>query len=114
MADYEVGYKKPPRHSRFKLGNRVNPHGRGKRKQRMEAEIVHEVMNSSVEYREGGKSKRATRIELVIKCYGAAALRGDVKAAEALLTLRAHFEKHPDIEPIAMRLNLNPADAAIL
>jgi hypothetical protein len=32
MADYEVGYKKPPRHSQFKKGNRANPHGRGKRK----------------------------------------------------------------------------------
>src|SRR5215467_9212098 len=112
MADYEVGYKKPPRHSRFKLGNRVNPHGRGKQKRRMETEIMNGVMNSSVEYREGGKSKRATRIELIIKCYGAAALRGDVKAAQALLTLRTHFEKHPDIESIVLRLN--PEHASIL
>jgi hypothetical protein len=37
MADYEVGYKKPPRHSQFKPGNRANPHGRGKRKVRTEA-----------------------------------------------------------------------------
>ena len=32
MTDYEVGYKKPPRHSQFKAGNRANPKGRGKRK----------------------------------------------------------------------------------
>ena len=43
MADYEVGYKKPPRHSQFKPGNRANPHGRGKRKLRTEAEIVNEA-----------------------------------------------------------------------
>jgi len=30
MSDYEVGYKKPPRHSQFKPGNRGNPKGRGK------------------------------------------------------------------------------------
>jgi hypothetical protein len=29
MADYEVGYNKPPRHSQFKPGNCANPHGRG-------------------------------------------------------------------------------------
>jgi hypothetical protein len=50
MADYEVGYKKPPHHSRFKAGNRANPHGRGKRKQRTEAEIVNEVMSRPVRY----------------------------------------------------------------
>ena len=64
MADYKVGYKKPPRHSQFKPGNRANPHGRGKQKQRKEAEIVHDVMNGLVEFREGNKSKRAPRIEL--------------------------------------------------
>jgi len=40
MADYEVGYKKPPRHSQFKAGNCANPRGRGKRKIPTEAEII--------------------------------------------------------------------------
>jgi uncharacterized protein DUF5681 len=91
MADYKVGYKKPPRHSQFKPGNRANPHGRGKRKQRTEAEIVYDVMNGPAEFRQGGKSKRAPRIELLIKSYGAAALKGDVSAAEALLKIRENF-----------------------
>ena len=68
---------------------------RGKRKQRTEAEIVNEVLNSPVEFREGGKSKRARRIEVLIKSLGAAALKGDVSAAEALLKLRANFEGIP-------------------
>jgi Family of unknown function (DUF5681) len=105
MSDYEIGYKKPPRHSRFAPGNRANPHGRGKRKRRTEAEIVYEVMNGLAEFREGGKSKRAPRIEIMIKRYGAAALRGDVSAAETLLKIRASFEKHPAIEPVVLRLS---------
>ena len=104
MADYEVGYKKPPRHSQFKPGNCANPHGRGKRKRRTEAEFVHEIMTQPVSFREGGKSKRASRIELLIKSYGAAALNGDVSAAEALLKIRKNFEKHPAIEPVVVRL----------
>ena len=104
MADYEVGYKKPPRHSRFKPGNRANPHGRGKRKQRTEAAIVHEIMTQRVTFVEGGKSKRAPRIALMIKRLGAAALNGDVGAAEALLKIRKNFEKHPAIEPVVVRL----------
>ena len=112
MADYKVGYQKPPRHSQFKPGNRANPHGRGKRKVRTEAEIVNEIMNGRVEFREGGTSKRAPRIELLIKSYGAAALKGDVSAVEALLMIRANFERHPAIEPVV--LWLSERDAVVL
>jgi len=102
MVDYEVGYKKPPRHSQFKPGNRANPHGRGKRKRRTEAEIVHEIMTQPVSFREGGKWKQAPRIELLIKSFGAAALRGDVGAAEALLKIREDFKQNPAIEPVVL------------
>lgn len=103
MAEYEVGFKKPPRHSQFKPGNRANPHGRGRRKRRTEAEIVYEVMNAPAKFRQHGKSKRAPRIELLIKSYGAAALKGDVGAAAALLKIREHFERHPAVEPVVLR-----------
>jgi Family of unknown function (DUF5681) len=112
MAEYEVGYKKPPRQSQFKAGNRANPHGRGKRKRRTEAEMVNEIMSQPVSFREGGKSKRAPRIEILIKCYGAAALKGNVSAAEALLKIREKFERHPAIEPPVIRLN--PRHAILL
>ena len=112
MTDYEIGYKKPPRHSQFKPGNRVNPHGRGKRKLRTEAEIMNDVMNSSIKYREGGKSKRASRIGLLIKRCGAEALKGDVGAAANLLKIRAQFERHPNIGPVIIRLPRSGMNAA--
>jgi hypothetical protein len=112
MAEYEVGYKKPPRHSQFKPGNRANPHGRrGKQKPRTEAEIVHDVMNGLVDFREGGKSKRMRRIELLIKSCGAAALKGDIGAAEALLKIRTQFDKHRAIEPVVVVLSKRDAAA---
>jgi Family of unknown function (DUF5681) len=105
MANYEVGYKKPPQHSQFKPGNRANPHGRrGKAGQRRESDIVYDIMQGRVDFREGGKSKRAPRIEVMIKSYGEAALRGDVRAAEALLKIRAQFAQNPAIEPGVLRL----------
>jgi Family of unknown function (DUF5681) len=97
MSDYEVGYKKPPLDSRFKAGNRANPRGRGRRKKLTEAEILKNVMNSPVEFRERGKLKRAPRIELVVRRHAAAALKGDAGAAAMLLELRKHFKKHGDI-----------------
>ena len=99
MANYEVGYQKPPRHSQFKAGNRANPQGRGKRKVPTEGETMKNVMNFPAEFRERGKSKRAPRIELTVKRYGADALKGDVGAAAMLLKMRAHFEKQGDINP---------------
>ena len=39
MSDYEVGYGKPPKHSRFRKGVCANPRGRGKRR-RFEAEEI--------------------------------------------------------------------------
>jgi hypothetical protein len=105
MADYKVGYKKPPLHSRFKPGNRVNPNGRrGKRKRPTEAEIAHEIMTQQVTFVEGGKSKRAPRITLMIKSLGAAALKGDVGAAEALLKIRKDFANNRAIEPVVQLL----------
>jgi hypothetical protein len=112
MADYEVGYKKPPRHSQFKPGNRANPHGRGKRKPRRQAEIVHDLMNGLVEFREGDKSKRARRIEIIIKCYGAAAVRGDVGAAETLLKIRADFDGNSAIDPVIIEMTQAEMNAA--
>ncbi len=69
-------------------------------------------MNGSVEFREGGKSKKALRIELLIKSYGAAALRGNVRAAEALLKIRENLKGHPTIEPVVLRLSKR--DMAVL
>jgi hypothetical protein len=97
---YEVGYKKPPQHSQFKPGNRANPYGRrGKAGQRRESEIVHDIMQGRVDFREGGKSKRASRIEVLIKSYGEAALKGDIRAAETLLKIRAEFSRENAMEP---------------
>ena len=112
MADNEVGYKKPPCHSQFRPGNRANPHGRGKREQRTEAEIVHEIMTQRVTFVEGGKSKRAPRITLMIKSLGAAALKGDFGAAEALLKIRKDFANNRAIEPVVLLFAKSDMNAA--
>ena len=77
----------------------VNPNGRGRRKVPTEAEILKRVMNFPAKFHHRGRSKRAPRIELAIKNYGAAALNGDVGAAAMLLKMHAHFRKYGDINP---------------
>jgi hypothetical protein len=69
-------------------------------------------MDQFAEYREGGKAKRARRIELLIKRCGAAALKGDVGAAANLLRLREKFEKLPGATPILIPLTEQDMKAA--
>src|SRR5580704_3540027 len=90
MSDYDVGYGKPPKHAQFKKGVCPNPHGRGKRRDLTIAEILNKVLNARTDFRERGKLKKASRIELSIRRFAALATKGDVVSAAWLLKMRAH------------------------
>jgi hypothetical protein len=96
MSDYEVGYGKPPKHSRFKVGNKANLEGRPKRTPLVNAEIIHKVLSETAQYTEDGRPKTATRHELAIKKVLSETLKGDTKAAVTLLDLYAHAQKFGD------------------
>ena len=51
-----------------------------------------DVLNAKREFRERGKLKKASRIELSVRRLAASALKGDVGSAAALLKMRAHAE----------------------
>ena len=104
MAEYKVGYGKPPLHSQFKPGNCANPRGRPKNAPYSEFGILNGVASGIIEYREGTKVKRAQRIEVLIKSLGERALKGSVSAAADLLKLRKQAEKLPASEPIPVYL----------
>jgi len=53
MTDYEVGYGRPPIHTRFKKGVCPHPKGRGKRDSTEMASIIRNALSEEVEYREG-------------------------------------------------------------
>ena len=84
-GEYEVGYGRPPKHTRFKKGVCPNPRGRGRRPPRAPADTVLAVLNETTEYRQNGRKKRASREEMAIDRHIAAALKGDVEAAALLL-----------------------------
>jgi hypothetical protein len=96
MADDDVGYGKPPKHSRFKPGNNANPKGRPKRKPVAIADIIDSVLNGLAEYRERGRTKKARRRELTIKTHVRLALSGNLRSIEAILMLRAHAQTSSD------------------
>jgi Family of unknown function (DUF5681) len=104
MSGYEVGYGKPPMHTRFKKGICANPRGRGKRRPLEAEKILKEVLFAEMDYKEGGKMKRAPRLEVAIRTLAAKAIKGDVTNAKLLLKMRTHAEKHGDAGPIVIRV----------
>ena len=111
MSDQKGPYRVPPVHSRFKKGVSGNPKGRPKRQPPPIGEVIKGVMDDAVEYREGGRTRKAPRWELSIRRHLKNALNGDVGAAEALLKIRAQAQsKHDATTKVVQICDLLPTD----
>jgi hypothetical protein len=108
MGDYEIGYGRPPKHSRFKKGVCPNPRGRPKKRPLSLPDSVLEVLSATTEYRERGRVKFASRLELATKQHVTAALNGDLGSAAILLKLRSHAEKHGRPGPLIVEIVNSP------
>ncbi len=78
--DYEIGYKKPPRHTRFEKGRSGNPRGRPKGAKNLKTELEEELREPII-VREGGKAKKVSKQRAILKGQAAKAAQGDTKAA---------------------------------
>src|SRR5688572_2387709 len=82
-----VGYGVPPKHSRFKVGNREYLKRRKKTKSNV-GEEVRAFLVEKVGYRQGRKAKRGRRIDIYLLKNKTAALKGDLAAAASLIEMR--------------------------
>jgi hypothetical protein len=98
MSDDEedVGYGRPPRRTRFKPGQSGNPHGRPKGT-RSTGTIVTGVLNRKVSLTAGGRQRQVPLKEAIIMRMADSALKGDLKAASALLALAERTAGSPDV-----------------
>lgn len=85
MTESEVGFGKPPVHSRWKPGQSGNLKGRAARKSTPLAAKINEVMGAKTKYRERGKSKTATWSELSLRMLVDRAANGDLGAIDDVL-----------------------------
>lgn len=73
---YEVGYGKPPQHTRFKAGVSANPSGRSRRTPTLLEEFAREL-DVRVQVQEGGRKRRYTKRQLITKQVVNGAVKGD-------------------------------------
>ncbi|WP_022698177.1 DUF5681 domain-containing protein [Euryhalocaulis caribicus] len=76
--DYEIGYGKPPRHSRFKPGQSGNPKGRPKGA-RNAATVIRRLLDTNIAVREGGKTRHAPFMEVMLRKMSHGAINGSMK-----------------------------------
>src|SRR5215472_13335192 len=92
--EYDVGYRRPPKATRFKTGQSGNPKGRPRGSTNLATDLSAEL-NEQITVREGGQARRITKQRALIKSLTAQALKGDVRATSALLALYARVISEP-------------------
>ena len=82
--EYDVGYRKPPKHKQFKPGQSGNPRGRPKGSKN-ESTILHGILHRTIKIQDGGRSRQVTILEAMLTRFAQDSLKGNVKSAAFLL-----------------------------
>ena len=108
---YEVGYRKPPKHSQFRPGQSGNPKGR-RRGLRNLVTDVKSTLGTPVRVKEGGRTRTRSTQEGVLMVLREKALRGSERASDRLLELAERFNN--DAAEVGAAQALPADDQAIL
>ncbi len=110
-TNYEIGYRKPPKHTRFTKGQSGNPKGRPKGTQNLRTDLSEEL-SELIRVREGDHEITVSKQRALLKTLTARALQGNTRAAQLVLDLVWRvIEREATPEPVA---ELTPEDQAIL
>jgi hypothetical protein len=110
-ADSRVGYRQPPKHSRFPPGQSGNPRGRPQGVKSL-ADIVRKIVGQKVTVTENGRARRVPRLEAILLRAASEASRGDGRSLRLLLQLTERYGESAQIE--AVRETIVAEDIAIL
>jgi hypothetical protein len=111
--DYEVGFAKPPRHSRFKKGRSGNPRGRPRGSKSL-ATLFSEALNETVSVVENGRRRKITKREAVIAQLVNKSAGADLRAIKILFDIQQAIEARSGPEAAAAPAGLGQSDRAII
>ena len=109
--DYEVGFCKTPKHSRFKKGQSGNPKGRAKGHNNFKTDLL-DTLKTPVQLKENGKAKAVSTQKAALMRLREKALSGDGRSLDRLLDL-ARIHNDEDLAAAA-REALAPSDQALV
>jgi len=98
-ADYSIGYKKPPKHSRFKPGQSGNPKGRPKGARSLQT-IVRELMTQKVPIRTAQGIKKMTHMEALMHKALEQGYAGNLRALTSIIQLYAQSVPNEEAPPL--------------
>ena len=99
---YEVGYGKPPIHSRFSKGQSGNRRGRPKGAKNLKTELAEEL-NQKVLVHEGGRSIKITKRRAIAKILIAQTIKGNARFTNTLVGTVIRAEEPGDTAAAAER-----------
>ena len=92
--DYEVGYRKPPKHTRFQKGKSGNPKGRPKGHKNIST-IMKDLMDRTVTIKQNGQERRVPFSEAFVHRLAGRSLDGSPRDMIALM--KAIHDYMPDV-----------------
>jgi len=108
-ADYEVGYGKPPKHSRFKKGQSGNPKGRPEGTRNFKSDVL-AMLRSRITINKDGKPRKVTAQQAYVMRLMEKALKGDARAMSEFRVLAQTFNN----EEFKQNMSLSDDDVAVL
>jgi uncharacterized protein DUF5681 len=96
--DYEVGYGKPPRHTRFEPGRSGNPRGRPPGAKNMKT-LLSKALNELVIVTEPGGRRKVSKREAIVTQLVNRSAKADYKAIQILLGMLRDIEGATDPHP---------------
>src|SRR5712691_1840724 len=93
--DYEVGYGRPPRHTRFEPGRSGNPRGRPGGSKNLSS-LLSEALNEPVIVVENGRRRKITKRRAIIKQLVYRSAKGDWRGTKILLDIIQDIERRTE------------------
>jgi hypothetical protein len=110
-GDYEVGYGKTPRHSRFVKGQSGNPRGRPPGAKNMKT-LLNKALSEVVVVTENGGRRKLSKREAIVTQLVNRSAKADFKAIQILLGMLRDIER--DTDPHSSEPTFTEADRQII